>query len=410
MDSEILIEFFPKGEKTQSGFGSVTTFSSSGCISYVMVLDAGQIIKAYDNSQKDQIFSLNIRNYIGNNKVNKEIIKTALNEPDKFFMFNNGISCLASKITVNQDKVVVAGLKVINGAQTVRALYEAGTIAQKSDHWKFHSPHIVVRITEIEGEHVEAEDFRERVTQYNNTQNLVKGSDFRTNDTVHDLLSKRFGKLSRFGKRVIYQSKRSNDVFRNAEIIKMDEFAKSIYTFLYNFVDFSSSSQFLYDRSLNGGYLKVFGDGESGYKNLSDAEFELFAGIYWLTKEISEYLEHHRSEELDKDFDAWQALEKKWILIYTVADVMKFMYPEDRWKDEVRKLFKGDWKIGEDNRGEAILELYIIAKKIVVQTYKNSKKFQKSFVHADWMKAKETPLKIHYNVLNLVPTGRRIEW
>jgi hypothetical protein len=190
----------------------------------------------------------------------------------------------------------------------------------------------------------------------------------------------------------------------------MDEFAKSIYTFLYNFVDFSSSSQFLYDRSLNGGYLKVFGDGESGYKNLSDAEFELFAGIYWLTKEISEYLEHHRSDELDKDFDAWQALEKKWILIYTVADVMKFMYPEDRWKDEVRKLFKGDWKIGEDNRGEAILELYIIAKKIVVQTYKNSKKFQKSFVHADWMKAKETPLKIHYNVLNLVPTGRRIEW
>jgi hypothetical protein len=42
-----------------------------------MALDARQIIGAYEALGRDALFSLNIRNFIGNTATNKEIVITA---------------------------------------------------------------------------------------------------------------------------------------------------------------------------------------------------------------------------------------------------------------------------------------------------------------------------------------------
>ena len=76
----------------------------------------------YEELDRDAIFSLNIRNYIGNTKTNQKIIDSALTEPDNFFIYNNGISCFATEVKVADESVNVTGLQVINGAQTVKAI------------------------------------------------------------------------------------------------------------------------------------------------------------------------------------------------------------------------------------------------------------------------------------------------
>ena len=72
--------------------------------------------------------------------------RTAVDRGELFFLFNNGISCLAKKATVteNGSVLITQGLQVINGAQTVKALV-------KASHDKFKTePLVLVRVTEVE--------------------------------------------------------------------------------------------------------------------------------------------------------------------------------------------------------------------------------------------------------------------
>lgn len=81
-------------------------------------------------SQKSSIFSLNIRNYIGDTATNKAIKRTAIGAPEEFFFFNNGISALAESITPDgKDPRILRckNLSIVNGAQTVRSLHKTQT-------------------------------------------------------------------------------------------------------------------------------------------------------------------------------------------------------------------------------------------------------------------------------------------
>ena len=117
---------YPIGTKGKRGISSVIEVKAGDYRSFIMALDARQIIGAYEALGRDALFSLNIRNFIGNTATNKEIVKTARTNPDAFFLFNNGISCLCTRLDPHEDRIVVTGLQVINGAQTVKALVNAG--------------------------------------------------------------------------------------------------------------------------------------------------------------------------------------------------------------------------------------------------------------------------------------------
>ena len=120
--SDKMIKLFPEGDKGKRGTSSVINLDAGGYKSYIMALDANQIVNAYRALEGEALFSLNIRNFIGNTGTNKKIIETAKDTPSSFFLFNNGISCLCNKLDSHPDRLEVTGLQVINGAQTVKAL------------------------------------------------------------------------------------------------------------------------------------------------------------------------------------------------------------------------------------------------------------------------------------------------
>jgi len=357
-----------------------------------MALDARQIIGAYEALGRDSLFSLNIRNFIGNTTTNKNIIKTARETPDRFFLFNNGISCICKELRVHENRIEVSGLQVINGAQSVKALFNAGrTRPNQTDPWANHVPSVLVRITEIPGGYGQSGKVREQITQFNNTQNVVKISDFRSNDSVQDHLKEQFKGISYRGRHVVYVPKRTDSPPKNAELVRLEEFAKTVYAFLEDPVSFSGATAFLFD-DVNGGYNKIFGDGQSKWEIMPDDEFKLRSAIYWLAKEFSERMRRDRATESDPDVKA--ALERKWVLMYSARRVLEHYYPNDRWKHELRKAYKGDWELGEDKKGKLFLQIYLDAKAGLVTAYKTSKKYDPDFVHRNWMRSKDTPGKI----------------
>jgi hypothetical protein len=125
--SDKKLTLYPVGQKGSRGATSIIEVKAGGHRSIILALDARQIIRAYQELHRDALFSLNIRNYIGNTTTNKAIINSAELVPEQFFLFNNGISCLCTNMDIHHDRIEVQGFQVINGAQTVKGLVRAGT-------------------------------------------------------------------------------------------------------------------------------------------------------------------------------------------------------------------------------------------------------------------------------------------
>ena len=178
---------------------------------YVGRISGAQLAVLFQR-HKSSLFSLNIRNYIGDNGTNKTIRKTAIDEPADFFSFNNGISAVATRIATDQrdSRVLICErLSVINGAQTIRSLHKAHT----SDPAALREVHVLLRITQFDAKKTQGEqEFLDNVTKFNNTQNAIKLSDFRSNDRVQFDLRKKFDHLpSLDGRKFSYKNKRSGE-------------------------------------------------------------------------------------------------------------------------------------------------------------------------------------------------------
>jgi hypothetical protein len=303
----------------------VLEIDSGGFRSFILIVEGNQIVQLYQRA-KDSLFSLNIRNYIGNTVTNKKIITSAKDKPEHFYHYNNGVSALAKQIQVGpeKDRIVTNGLQIINGAQTIKALVRAAHNGSLSSDLK-----ILFRVTGIPGGYGAQGTLVESITRFNNTQNIIKVSDFRSNDPIQNDLKKKFD-YSRRGKRVEYLPKRTDKRRANSIQIRLEDFAKVVYAVLVDPVKFSGSTSFLFDET--GGYPWVFGDGSQIWDTMPTEEFKLRGGIWWMSEEFTKSLKAYKEnaeEELEK-----LALERKWIVLFTA----RLIFEQVKGKDEWRKL------------------------------------------------------------------------
>lgn len=374
-------ELVSAGQKSKrSGVLDVKSGDYRSC---VLAVEAQQLVKAYQ-AVGDVLFSLNIRNFLGNTKNNQKIILTARDNPEDFFYYNNGVSCLAEELNVQEDRVVARKLQVINGAQTVKGLVRAAGKLGKAATWDSHQPVVLVRITEV-GSYAAAGRFREDITRFNNTQNVIRDADFKSNDSIQRDLEEKFAKIVRLGKKVSYQAKRTDTRTAGALIVRMEEFAKVVYSFLGDPVSFSGSTSMLFDDEK--GYSLVFGDGNSPWVAMPPEEFKLRAGIYWIGAEFGERAQAEKKRCDDPVERA--ALERKWFLIYTAGLLLERAFPSDTWRARVSRLYKGDWKLGKEREGLWAEKLYGLSKSTVVLAYSQATR-NPSFVHRNWMRNPET--------------------
>lgn len=173
----------------------------------VGILNGLSIIDVYKLHRKE-LFERNVRYFLGNRGINKNMISTAKDHPEIFYYYNNGITITCEKFLKEGNKLKLTKPQIINGAQTVCSIYDAYEERLKVKGWDevkvkkhFEKLYIMVRIietTKTDG------NFARDVTKYNNTQNKILEQDFYANDRIQQDLKK---KLFDFG--YFYENKRN---------------------------------------------------------------------------------------------------------------------------------------------------------------------------------------------------------
>lgn len=145
-------------------------------------VDAGQIASWWEE-HNPRLFAPNIRMFLGESDVNKELFDTLLNEPEKFYYFNNGVTILCSSFEKTRaggnrrdsGTFECKGVSVVNGAQTVGSI---GQAYQKKPE-QVEQASVLVKIISLESC---PEDFDREITKATNTQNKIENRDFVSQD------------------------------------------------------------------------------------------------------------------------------------------------------------------------------------------------------------------------------------
>lgn len=132
-----------------------------------------------------RLFAKNIRNLLGNTDVNESIRSTAVNTPEIFWYYNNGITLLVSDIAPhrrNANRGTKRGTfkfynaSVINGAQTVSTIGQVFKNITEENSNTLSQIKIPVRFIKVAD--IENAEVATAITKANNHQNRVLGRDF----------------------------------------------------------------------------------------------------------------------------------------------------------------------------------------------------------------------------------------
>jgi hypothetical protein len=361
---------------------------------------SGAVLNQLYSQHRASLFTMNIRDYVGDTSTNKSIIATALRDPSNFIFFNNGVTAIASKITEDEDRNILncERLSVINGAQTVRSLRRAATQRKQGQgDQSLRDVRVLLRIVTFD--FPREIQFVQDTTRFNNTQNSVKVADFRSNDAVQKDLATRFYSLYRGGKRFAYKNKRSPS--RGGELsISLEDFAKTLHAFDHGPDDVAGGTRYLFDTSAKtGGYRKVFGDPDHP---LTDPDFKAMAGTYFLCEQVKEIWEAERAGLKKRKEPLRPALERKWLVYYVVGALLRALYGKlgaDLTAD-IRCLYKpNQWM---DGANPAVVDLigrvYSIATDVATQSYEFRAEDEESFRHRNWFRSEQTLQDVEKNI------------
>lgn len=155
-------------------------------------------------SNNANLFDKNIRSFLKNDKLSKQMEATLKNEPNKFHLYHNGITLIAKeKIVKTGNCYSVKNPQIVNGAQTVNSLFI--NYSQNPRSKIFSKAKILCKI-------VTAKDdfFEKKICETSNTQIPIKLSDLRTNDSEQLRIKKYIESIS--GCRYVYLLKRKTSI------------------------------------------------------------------------------------------------------------------------------------------------------------------------------------------------------
>lgn len=157
----------------------------SGNLDYdaYLAIVPGAFLHAIYYEHGSRLLEGNVRAFLSNRgKINKGIRETIRKEPTKFFTYNNGIACTASKVELSSDGhtiISMEDLQIINGGQTTASL----TSAILKDKMSLENIFVPMKLTVVKNE--DYDTMIQNISKYANSQNKVKDSDLFSNHPFH---------------------------------------------------------------------------------------------------------------------------------------------------------------------------------------------------------------------------------
>ena len=122
--SQELLEAYRKRPKLSSDLKFVEMISQEN--SYLLICnlkDYYNFITDEDGKLKKYFLDSNVRDYMGLNRVNEDILNTLKNKSStEFWFLNNGITILSNKVVNSGKKVTIENVQIVNGLQTTQTI------------------------------------------------------------------------------------------------------------------------------------------------------------------------------------------------------------------------------------------------------------------------------------------------
>lgn len=185
---------FKHDYNVEQGFPILKTAGNTPDIeSFLFVIPGGVLASMYEQ-WNERLLEQNPRTFLQfTGKVNKGIRNTILNEPEKFFSYNNGISAVAEEVVLDSDLKnleAVRNFQIVNGGQTTASIYNAMVQARKTKREiNLDNISVMVKLSVIKDKD-RAEDIIPKISEYSNTQNKVNPSAFSVRHIFHKTIEK----------------------------------------------------------------------------------------------------------------------------------------------------------------------------------------------------------------------------
>ncbi|RUO63248.1 AIPR protein [Pseudidiomarina planktonica] len=127
----------------------------------------------------------NVRGFVVKSKYNKNIIESLRNDPQKFFMYNNGLTVVAHRVESQHTnakkkvKLKISGFQVLNGGQTLRSIHKFNKDSKSNIDDYLSSSEVLVRIFSSDND----QETVNRIAEYTNSQNKISNVDLKSLST-----------------------------------------------------------------------------------------------------------------------------------------------------------------------------------------------------------------------------------
>lgn len=152
--------------------------------SYLLVMP-GTLLASLYKDYGARLLEQNVRTFLqARGAVNKGLRNTIIQQPEKFFAYNNGLTTTAEDIEleVTDGGLRVKSLKnlqIVNGGQTTASIYSA----MRKDKAALDQIFVQMKLTIVAPEQVT--ELVPKISEYANTQNKVNAADFFSNHPFH---------------------------------------------------------------------------------------------------------------------------------------------------------------------------------------------------------------------------------
>lgn len=194
--------------KLEQGQWIETAWEETGVYSVVCTVNINDILKWFRNSDEiDRFLQKNVREFLGEaSKINKAIRKSYLDAPTWFWYKHNGIIIFADNLSIDKTKMelVLRNPQVVNGGQTLKALFSAYDKNKRTDN----SAKVILRLYRLPYEDTQTYKRSIEIISALNSQNKINPSDLRSTDPRQVRLEQLFEKI---GSGYKYMRKRSKE-------------------------------------------------------------------------------------------------------------------------------------------------------------------------------------------------------
>jgi hypothetical protein len=166
-----------------SGFSVSEYVVDSSTKAIIAPVRARELAKL-DGIADQSLFAYNVRGSLGRTQVNKGIVSSLRDSSTHklFPLFHNGVTVICTHAEENGDKISIENYYVVNGCQSLNALYENSATPTGDLR-------ILTKFVQIEDV---SSPLSEKITNYSNNQNGVKARDFKSNSPTQIRLQNEF--------------------------------------------------------------------------------------------------------------------------------------------------------------------------------------------------------------------------